>query len=282
VRPRLHSKITLLIDVIFSIVQAATDAAIAKEIARQLRAGTIASRKFTNIIAVGHSYGSIQTNAITRTDPSLVDHIILTGYTASTAGVPLYLSSAAYTPAHLVSPRNFAGLPRGYLMTALPQTSQINFWYWPEYTPEAAQLTRAKEQPVSHGVLLTFGTLPGPAPDFKGTVAVVTGDKDFIFCSVRLTNRDFCWHVLNCFPRQGNCNAVPPESGFTTLLDTVEPLYPAVANFTAYSIPDVGSVLCPIPLFLIVTDGVRGRHGLSSHKATPATYQWIQEYIASL
>jgi hypothetical protein len=70
-------------------------------------------------------------------------------------------------------------------MTALPQTSQINFLYWPKYTPEAAKLARVKEQPVTHGVLFTSGTLTGPAPDFKGSVAVVTGDKDFIFCSVR-------------------------------------------------------------------------------------------------
>jgi pimeloyl-ACP methyl ester carboxylesterase len=182
----LYLSITSHIDKIPRVVQAATDAAIAKEIVRQLRSGVIGSRKFTKIIAVGHSYGSIQINAITRTDPELIDHAILTGFTASLTGVALYLASASNTPAHLVSPQNFGNLPRGYLMTALPQTLQINFLYWPEYTPEAGNLTRAKEQPDSHGVLVTLGTLPGPAPNFKGSVAVVTGDKDFIACSVRV------------------------------------------------------------------------------------------------
>lgn len=202
-----------------SVVQAATDVAIVTEFAKQLRQGKIGNKAFKTIISVGHSYGSVQTNALTQM-PGLIDHAVLTGFSANTTGTPLYLASAAYTPARAVFPDRFGphsnlSLAHGYLVTAAPQTSQINFLYYPFYSTAAATLARATEQPVTQGVLFTFGSIAQPAPAFKGSVAVVTGQNDFIFCS-------------------GNCYAVPPGSNLSSIPDGVQALYPGASKFTTY------------------------------------------------
>jgi pimeloyl-ACP methyl ester carboxylesterase len=171
-----------------SVVQAATDVAIATQFAKLLRQGKIGGKTFSKIVSVGHSYGSIQTNALTQT-PGLVDHAVLTGFTANTSSFALHLGSAAYTPARAVFPARFGSqsnlsLAHGYLVSGLPQTSQMNFLFYPFYPTAAALLARKTEQPVTQGVLFTFSSIPGPAPGFTGSVAVVTGQTDFIFCSV--------------------------------------------------------------------------------------------------
>jgi hypothetical protein len=60
-------------DATSSVVQASTDVAIATEFAKMLRQGKVGKKAYSTIISVGHSYGSVQTNALTRT-PGLIDH----------------------------------------------------------------------------------------------------------------------------------------------------------------------------------------------------------------
>jgi hypothetical protein len=79
----------------------------------------------------------------------------------------------------------------------------------------AATLARKTEQPVTQGVLFTFGSITAAAPDFKGSVAVVTGQNDFIFCT-------------------GNCYAVPEGSGLSSIPAGAKMLYPAASKFTTY------------------------------------------------
>lgn len=73
-----------LLTVTSSDVQAATDLAIATKFAEMLRNGDIGGTKFSNIVGVGHSYGSIQMQAITATQPTALDSIILTGFSINT------------------------------------------------------------------------------------------------------------------------------------------------------------------------------------------------------
>lgn len=68
----------------YNVVQKPTDVAIAIKFAEMLRAGEIGGRAYSKIVAVGHSYGSIQTQAITAIAPTAVDGVVLTGYSANT------------------------------------------------------------------------------------------------------------------------------------------------------------------------------------------------------
>jgi hypothetical protein len=92
------------------------------------------------------------------------------------------------------------------------------------------------------GVLFTFGAISAPVPAYTGTVAVVTGDKDFIFwyaaLAIVLAIAD------NACCSEGNCYAVPPNATkMTSILDSVQMLYPAASNFTTYLPVNTGSVL---------------------------------------
>jgi hypothetical protein len=185
-----------LLSVTYSVVQAPTDVAIATKIAQSLKDGSLSGiPAFSKLVVVGYSYGSVQTNALTAV-PGLVDHAVLTAFAANAAGIPLYLTrceplnaavalqfksdcSAAYTPTSAIKgfTKRLGKLSFGYLATAVKQTTQMPFLFAPNFTPAAQRLLRATEQPVTHGVLMTFASVLAPAPAYNGTVAVVTGDK---------------------------------------------------------------------------------------------------------
>jgi pimeloyl-ACP methyl ester carboxylesterase len=184
-----------------------------------LRQGKIGGKAYSTIAAVGHSYGSIQVQALTQT-PGLVDHAVLTGFSADGSATAMSLSSLAYAPARAVFPDRFGptsglSLAHEYLVSSVAQASQMNFLYWPFYPAAAAALARETEQPVTQGVLMTFGSIPAPAPKYKGTVAVVTGEKDFIFCS-------------------GNCYNVPTGMNISSIPAGVQAIYPAASRFETY------------------------------------------------
>jgi len=228
----------------YNTVQGPTDLAILTEITSMLRAGKIGGTSFETIVGVGHSYGSVQLNALTAASPSAVNHVILTGFSANTSAVPLYLTSTAYSTATNVFPDRFSSkdLTNAYLVTLAPQTNQLNFFYYPYYTNAANTRARQTEQPVTQGVLFTFGMLPGPAPSFNGKVHVVTGSNDWIFC-------------LN------NCYAVPVGSGKASLLDYVgSMLYPAASAFST-SIP------------------ANTGHAQFQHLSAPQSIEEIQEWL---
>jgi hypothetical protein len=184
-----------------------------------LRQGKIGGKAYSTIAAVGHSYGSIQVQALTQT-PGLVDHAVLTGFSADASATATSLASLAYAPARSVFPHRFGkhskhSLAHGYLVSSVAQASQINFLYWPFYPTAAATLARKTEAPVTQGVLMTFGSIPAPAPKYTGSVAVVTGEKDFIFCG-------------------GNCYNVPAGMNVSSIPAGVRAIYPAASNFTTY------------------------------------------------
>lgn len=102
----------------YNTVQAATDIAILTEIISMLQNGKIGGKKYNKIAGVGHSYGSVQLNAITQNVPKALDTVILTGFSANTTFVPVYLTSTAYSTASIVAPERFPAsqFTNGYLI----------------------------------------------------------------------------------------------------------------------------------------------------------------------
>ena len=75
-----------------SIVQAPTDLAIATKFATMLRNGEIGGTKFSKIVGVGHSYGSVQTQALSATSPQLLNGVLLQGFSVNTYALSSSLS----------------------------------------------------------------------------------------------------------------------------------------------------------------------------------------------
>lgn len=68
----------------FSAVQAPTELAITHDILTQLRSSTkVGNKKHNNITLIGHSYGSVLTEAITKDFPDLVQAAVLTGFSTN-------------------------------------------------------------------------------------------------------------------------------------------------------------------------------------------------------
>ena len=65
---------------IFSVVQSPTDLAILTKIAQMLRNGAIGGQPFSKIVGVGHSYGSVQVQALTASSPTALDAALLQGF----------------------------------------------------------------------------------------------------------------------------------------------------------------------------------------------------------
>ncbi|KAH7923574.1 alpha/beta-hydrolase [Leucogyrophana mollusca] len=229
----------------YNVVQYATDVAIAVKFAQMLRDGSI-GRKFSKVVGVGHSYGSIQTQAITALAPTALDAVILTGYSVNASALPIVLTSIVYSTASQVSPTDFPAdeFSNAYLVTLAPQTFQLNFWYYPYYSQAAFDGAVSIEQPVTQGVIFTFGTTPPVSSSFTGPVHVVTGGKDWIFCFE-------------------NCYAVPSGGPYTSVLDYVQELFPATNGFSTYIPPNTG-------------------HEVNLHYSAPTTYQNMLQFAESI
>ncbi|EPQ29166.1 uncharacterized protein PFL1_03453 [Pseudozyma flocculosa PF-1] len=202
----------------FDETQAPTEVAILAEVLRQLRDTTnVGGKKHPKVVGVGHSYGSVQTQAITATRPELLDAAILTGYTNNVTNLPGYLNAASYSVAADVLP-HLASKPRTWLASGSEASDVRGFFYPPYYSEQAFKLARSTEQAVTLGSLFTIGLVGGPAPNFNKPVQVVNGAKDFIFCSSN------CW---------GGPDGTDIPSG-------VKQFYPAASKFSSFIAENVG------------------------------------------
>nr|POF13032.1 hypothetical protein CFP56_10180 [Quercus suber] len=172
-----------------AVVQMGLQTEIANVIITMLRSGQVggpvAGKKFTKVIYVGHSYGSIQGNAIAATYPDAVDTFVLTGYTGDFIAGLVPLSAGLALPAQAVMPR-FASLPVGYLAQSY-EPGRVYGLYTVDgvggFDPAVAQYDFDNEGTVALGELATLFYGVTPATLFKGSVFVVTGRQDAIVCN---------------------------------------------------------------------------------------------------
>ncbi|PWN53405.1 alpha/beta-hydrolase [Violaceomyces palustris] len=196
----------------FDEAQAATEVAIYTEILKKAKQTTkFGGKKHERITGIGHSYGSIQTQSVSSRNPELLDGVILTGYTTDTSNLVGYLQTTAYSIAKDTLP-HLASKPSTWLATGSEASDIINFFYPNAYDQASFDLARSTEQAVTLGSLFTIGTVSGTAKDFKGPVQVVTGAKDFIFCSSN------CWNGDGSNKLEGVKDLYPAAKSFDTLV----------------------------------------------------------------
>lgn len=158
-------------------IQSALEIAALYSLTLQLRQGAIPgiAPKYSKIVHIGHSYGSIQSYSLAALHPDATDGLILTGFTQSSAFIPYFALGGNFVMANGVE--SFKDYPDGYLAAGDPSGVQTNFLSPGAFGPELLELGYKSGQPVTVGELLTIGaqtSLPNP---LKGPVLVITGGK---------------------------------------------------------------------------------------------------------
>ncbi|CAE6392562.1 unnamed protein product [Rhizoctonia solani] len=170
-----------------NIVQASTEVEILHQFIQQARS----SGKYSKVLGIGHSFGSIQITGIAAKYPSDLDAVILTGFAPSMVTVPLAFTAWSQTLAKDQSDAairaRWASLPGGstamkdnsYMGTGSPSSDRFAFFARGAYDEDAFKLAYNTKQTHTMGEFVTIGDpISNPATDYKGHVFVVTGEKD--------------------------------------------------------------------------------------------------------
>lgn len=144
-------------------------------------------RKFTDIIVVGHSMGSVVTQSLSVVYPTDADCYILTGYSKYIVNfLPGIFVTGVLLPAAVVQPSKFDSLPVGYLEAASFDGIVYLFWYDPYhngtyYDPAFPAFDFAQRETITVGEGAT-GAFTADTSTFSGPVLAISGQEDVLFC----------------------------------------------------------------------------------------------------
>ena len=200
-----------------NVVQAPLELEIANELITMLREGDLGNLTFSTVVGVGHSFGSVITEALTATFPESLNAAILTGYSINSTGAATFFTGLNPAIAYEIQPYRFSGLNTGYLVSSTASSTQVGFFRSPGFDPMILSLADSTKGSVTIGELFSPAAITAPAKNFTGPVAVVNGAEDLPFC-------------------YGNCSYP------TDLPAQVKMLYPQVSanNFATYLAPTAG------------------------------------------
>ncbi|KAK0099464.1 hypothetical protein ONS95_004674 [Cadophora gregata] len=207
------------------------------QIILKLRAGTVpstlAGRKFTKVIYVGHSYGSIIGNALATLYPSDPTSLILTGWSSTFITlIPTVLGTAIILPASLtLTQPQYKSLPLGYLsISSLPGFRALFFSSPDTYNSSLFNYDFANRGTITVGEAATLAFGVNTASKYEGSVLVATGQHDAIFCNVLGVNI-----LLGGLLGESECG--DPETGY---LGRSRELFPRARVFDGLVVPDAG------------------------------------------
>ena len=166
------------------VVQAPLQVAIAHNLIEKLKGGEIASTTFSNIVGVGHSFGSIQIVVLNAQYPGDLAAAVLTGFSTTGAGMPAFYTALNLSIASSNQPRRFGRLANGSTVVDTMAGNEIAFLHAPNF-PQAnlVQLENTKGT-FSMGELFSIQSIITARPvDFTGPIDVVIGENDLPFCS---------------------------------------------------------------------------------------------------
>jgi len=168
-------------------IQGPLEVEIAHSLAKSLRQGHFSELKFEKVIGVGHSFGSIISNAITKQYPEALDAAILTGFSTDLSSQPLFLQALNLALANENQPLRFGELNNGFLVSSTVISNQIGFFKAPGFDPANLKKAEATKGTVTFGELNSLAGLGGSSPEFTKPVAVVNGVNDLPFCGGNCT-----------------------------------------------------------------------------------------------
>lgn len=151
----------------------------------------------TTIIHVGHSWGSFLTQALATSAPSLVDAVVLTGWSTSSAYMSNFISSGTLHLATENQPARFpaATYSNGFLTWPDALANQFAFFAYPHFDPAVLEYAEAQaKQPFTLGEFLSQQALPAADADETKqadstgpTVYIVASGQDMLFCGGNCT-----------------------------------------------------------------------------------------------
>jgi len=155
-------------------IQAPIELELLTQLTTLLRAGKLhpeipAPKK---VVHVGHSYGSLLTNALAASAPTLTDGVILTGFTLNTTWQRWFLINTGFNIAKNNEPVRFADYGTGSLIWPNKYHNQFSFLKYPNFDPAVLDKAEATKQPFTIGELLTGGLVPVIASNFTGPALV--------------------------------------------------------------------------------------------------------------
>jgi hypothetical protein len=168
-------------------IQAPLEVEIARVLANSLRSGQFSDNKFQKVAGGGHSFGSIITNAITKSYPDVFDAAILTGFSTDLSAQPLFLQALNLALANQNQPLRFGGLNNGFLVSSTIISNQIGFFKAPGFAPSILDLAEATKGSVTYGELNSLGGLSGLSSSYTKPVIVADGANDLPFCGGNCT-----------------------------------------------------------------------------------------------
>lgn len=170
-----------------NVIQAPIEVEIAHTLATSLRDGKFSQLKFNKIVGVGHSFGSIITQAITQQYPQVLDAAILTGFSSDLSNQPTFIQALNLALANENQPDRFGELNNGFLVSDTAISNQIGFFKAPGFDPAVLRRAEATKGTVTFGELNSLSGVGGPAKDYSKPVAVVDGVNDHPFCAGNCT-----------------------------------------------------------------------------------------------
>ncbi|KAG8626045.1 hypothetical protein KVT40_006446 [Elsinoe batatas] len=163
-------------------LQAPLEIEVAASLARLLLAGSLSNTTFTSVTGVGHSFGSVISQAVTNLYPSLFSAAILTGYTTNATALPAFILGINLQIASQNQPYRFSALNNGYVVGGTTSNNQIGFFRAPNFDPAILAAADAAKGTATYGEFFSLTAVTSPAQNFTGPVAVVNGDADLPFC----------------------------------------------------------------------------------------------------
>lgn len=180
-------------------VQSFLEIAALRAVTLMLRNGEFPGQcqNISKIIHVGHSFGALQTYALTAAEPDISDGIVLTGYSADAGFLSYFNAGANWMQAALNVPERHGNLPRGYFVTSGKNALQFEFLLPGYFDPGILDFAEAAKQPVTIGELLTLSAPTSSA--FAKPVLVFTGCERSISleCPVQSRQTD-CRNSKRC------------------------------------------------------------------------------------
>lgn len=159
-------------------IQSFLEEAALHELVTMLRNGTFPNihEKFTEVIGVGHSFGSAQTYAVANLYPEDFNAIVLTGFTMNATFVGYFVLGANFIQSNEANETDLLDYPNGYLINSDVEAQETLFFYPPYFDIGVLETAEATKQPVTVGEILTLGSLV-MNNSYTGPVLVVDGGE---------------------------------------------------------------------------------------------------------
>ncbi|KAH9205469.1 Alpha/Beta hydrolase protein [Leptodontidium sp. 2 PMI_412] len=162
--------------------QVSIQVAILEQLIDQIRAGTFSSKP-KNVVLIGHSFGSVISNAILVSKPGLVDGAVLTGISYKVPDTSVAFEAWQPRLARAQSPGRWRQLDGGYTTWVDIFANANVFFKYPFYDREVVEYSEATKQPFALMEVITLAITDLHSPKYTGPVLMISGENDLVFCN---------------------------------------------------------------------------------------------------